>query len=289
LFAAQDAVATRIVYSLLPHLRQSELRRAIRKPPTDMDAYDLVLQAQHRLYRLNDADRAAALELLLRAIERDPSYAMAYALLAHWHVFQVAENRSQDQQRDQQAAARYSAMALDLDPSDPLALAVHGHAVAYLFRQLEAAIEIFDRAIASSPNSPIAWGMSSPTYAYLGDGPTAVARAEYALRLSPLDPYAHIFHGRLGLAHFVNGDMGESVYWTRRSLAKEPRYVGPLRPLIAALAALGRHDEAREAAAQLLALQPDFHVGRFIAQYPIADQKLAADYRAWLLAAGLPE
>jgi class 3 adenylate cyclase len=97
LFAAQDAAATRIAYSLLPHLRQSELQHARRKPPGSQDAYDLVLQALHRLYRLDEGERDAARPLLLRAAERNPGYAMAHALLAHWHVLQVGEGNSADE------------------------------------------------------------------------------------------------------------------------------------------------------------------------------------------------
>ena len=289
LFVAQDAAATRVAYSLLPHLRQSELRRALRKPPGSMDAYDLVLQALHRLYRFEEADHAEARKLLLRAIERDPGYAMAYALLADWHRLEFGEGRSADEAKDQREAARYSSLALQHDPSDPLALAIHGHSMAFLFGDLERAVEALDRALASSPNSPIAWGMSSPTYAYLGDGPTAVARAEYALRLSPLDPYAHLFYAYLGLAHYVNGTQEEAVHWSRRALAVSPRYVAVLRHLTASLVALGRMDEAREAAARLLALVAGFRVRSFVARYPIRDSDRAAAYAAHLLAAGLPE
>ncbi|HWL80755.1 MAG TPA: adenylate/guanylate cyclase domain-containing protein [Roseomonas sp.] len=289
LFAAQDAAATRIAYSLLPQLRRSELDHARRKPPSSQDAYDLVLQAMHHLYRLDEAERAAARPLLLRAVQRDPDSAMAHALLAHWHLLQVGESNSTDVESDRREAARHATRAVELDPSDPLGLAMYGHAVGFLFGQLDSAVEAFDRALASSPNSPIGWGMSSPTYAYLGDGPTAIARAEYALRLSPLDPYAHVFQGFLGLAHFVNGTHEESVRWSRRALAANPRFVGVLRHLTGSLVALGRQDEARETAARLLAVVPDFRVRRFLARYPIQDNARVEAYAALLLQAGLPE
>jgi len=288
LFAAQDAAATRIAYSLIPHLRQTELKRALRKPPATMDAYDLVLQALYRIYRFESTDHCEARRLLQRAVERDPDYAMAYALLAHWHVLEVGEGRS-DAITEATAASRYSALALACNPSDPLALAISGHASAFLFGDLNRAINSFDLALASSPNSPFAWGMSSPTYSYLGDGPIAVARAEYGLRLSPLDPYIHIFQGYLGLAHYVNGSHEEAVYWSRRSLAKSPRFVAVLRQIIVSLSALGRLEEARVAAKQLVSLVPGFRVRTFMASYPIKDAQRAAAYAAQLLAAGLPE
>lgn len=288
LFAAQDAAATRIACSLLPHLRQNEMTRARRKPPGSLDAYQLVLQALHLLYQLDAAARARAHDLLLRAIDRDPGYAMAHALLAHLHVFNVGEGSSRDEMQDRREAERHASRALELDPSDPMALAIYGHAVAFLFGRFDAALDAFDRALTSSPNNPVAWGMSSPTYAYLGDAPTAISRAEYALRLSPLDPYAHVFQGFLGFAHFVNGTHEESVRWCRRALAVMPHFVGVLRHMTASLVALGRLEEARSAAAGLLAIVPGFRIDSFLAKYPIADPARRAAYAQLLARAGLP-
>jgi TolB-like protein/Tfp pilus assembly protein PilF len=289
LFAAQDAAAAQIAYSLLPHLRQTELVAALRKSPTNMDAYDLVLQALHRLYRFETVDHLEAFRLLGQAIGRDPNYAMAHALMAHWYDLEIGEGRSQDVEQDRRESERYSKIALSLDPSDPIALAIHGHCTAYLSGALDRAVSIFDRALASSPNSPIAWGMSSPTYSYLGDGPLAIARAEYALRLSPMDPYAHVFHAYLGLAHYVNGTHEDAILWTRRSLSTSPRFVAAMRHLVGSFVALGRLDEAREMAARLLSVDPRFRVRHFIEHYPIKDPDRAKAYADQLLAAGLPE
>jgi adenylate cyclase len=289
LFAAQDTAATRIAYSLLPHLRRSELGHALRKTPTNMDAYDFVLQALHRLYLFESADHQEAFRLLNKAVERDPNYSMAYALLAHWYELEIGEGRSHDEEKDRLQSERYSLLALSLDPFDSLALAIHGHCTAFLSRALDRAVSIFDRALACSSNSPIAWGMSSPTYSYIGDGPLAIARAEYALRLSPLDPYIHIFHAFLGLAHYVNGTHEDAVHWSRRALSTSPRFTAAMRHLIGSLVILGRREEASQVAAQLLSIRPQFRVRSFIDSYPIKDAERAVAYANQLLAAGLPE
>ena len=53
LFDLQDRIATRIVWSLAPHVREAELKRARRKRPENMNAYDLVMQAIDLIYRMN--------------------------------------------------------------------------------------------------------------------------------------------------------------------------------------------------------------------------------------------
>jgi adenylate cyclase len=288
LFAQQDAAATRIACSLLPHLRQSELRRARRKPPGSQDAYDLVLQAMHRLYSFAPGDYDASRELLLRAVQRDPDYALAHALLAQWHVFNVGEGRSPNPKHDAEEAARIASLALEHDPSDPLALATYGHSMSFLFGDFERALDAFDRALASSPNSPVAWGLSSPTYTYLGDGPMAVARGEYALRLSPLDPYAAYYHHILCLAHYGNGTYEDAVRWGFKATAMNDRFTGGLRPLAAALVALGRVEEARRVGALVMRAEPGFGIAEFMARYPMRGDARRAEFAARMEAAGLP-
>ena len=51
LFDLQERIATRIVWSLAPHVREAELKRCLRKRPENMNAYDLLLQAAPAGYR----------------------------------------------------------------------------------------------------------------------------------------------------------------------------------------------------------------------------------------------
>ncbi len=288
LFAVQDAIASKVAYSLIPHLRQSEMQRALRKPPENRDAYDLVLQALHRLHRFGEGDFENAHRLLNEAIARDPRYSIAYALLARWHVMRVGQGYSINVNSDAQEAHRLSSLALEHDPSNPLALGIYGHVMSFMFKEYDRALEAFDRAIASSPNSAIAWSFSSPTFSYLGEGPAAVQRAEHGLLLSPLDPQIYWTQSALTLAHYVNGSYEESVRWGRHTLALNPHYTTTYRPLIASLVALDRHDEAREVGRLLAALEPNFHVDPFIARYPIRDATARTRYAERLVAAGLP-
>src|SRR5437773_4836196 len=52
LFSLQERIATRIVWSIAPHVREAELKRALRKRPESMNAYDLLMQAIDLMYRM---------------------------------------------------------------------------------------------------------------------------------------------------------------------------------------------------------------------------------------------
>jgi TolB-like protein/Tfp pilus assembly protein PilF len=288
LFDVQNAVAAKIAYSLLPHVHNSELQRALRKPPQNMDAYDFLMQGMYRLYRLTDEDFTAARLLLEKAIEHDPNYATAYALMAKWYILQIGEGRSRDVSGDSEKALHMASKALEHNASDPLALTVFGHTKSFLFGDYNTALDAFDRAIASSPSSAIAWGLSSSTYCYLGDGPGAVARAAHALSLSPLDPYSFFYMSALTNAHYTNGTFDDAVYWGRKTMAAAPRFAANLRLLIPSLIALERLEEAREVGAAFMRLVPNFRVEEFCKWYPLKGAERRALLAERLIKAGLP-
>jgi adenylate cyclase len=288
LFELQDQIASQIVAIIAPHVRDAELKRVRRKRPENLDAYDLVLRAIDLMYRLNLDDFKAARQLLAQAIDLDPSYAKAYAMAAKWHGLSFGQGWSSDPDHDAAETDRLASEAIKRDGGDALALALCGHHKAFLFRDYDRAIALFDRAIAAGPNSALAWTLSSPTFSYIGDAPSALSRAERGLRLSPLDPDAFWYQTSLTLAHYASGNYEEAVVCGRKVAAAKPIFTANLRFLAASLAALGRQAEAREAAHLLLQLQPRFSARRFADGYAFRDEERRKRFGEQLILAGLP-
>jgi class 3 adenylate cyclase/Tfp pilus assembly protein PilF len=289
LFDLQDRLSEKIITTIAPHVRQAELRRALRERPENLDAYDFMLRGLDLLYRLSRKEFELAREMLERAIALDPTYAAPYTLTALWHSIRVGQGWSQDPQADYAEVARFAEAALARDPVDPRALALYGHLKALLFHDYEGALALFDRAIAVSPNSAVAWGRSSPTYSYIGDATEAKRRATIALRLSPLDPHLFLIHTALGLACYTAGDYEAAASWCRKAMAQNPNYTANLRFLAASLAAGGRRPEAHGIARALLDIEPGFRVRRFCDGYAYKDPARRTALASHLGAAGLPE
>jgi TolB-like protein/MoxR-like ATPase len=288
LFALQDQIATRVVSTIAPQVREAELRRAFRKRPESMEAYDCLLRGLAQRYRLNVADFAEARTWLERAIILDPGYAAPYALLADWHSIRVGQGWSPDPAADNAQVMRLATAAFERDSFDAMALALCGHVKSLLLHEFEEAIALFDRAIAASPSSAIAWTRSSPTYSYIGDAQEAIRRAEQGLRLSPLDIEVFFAHSILGLALYVAGEHEEGIRWGRKAREENPRYTANLRFLAVNLAAAGHMDEAREVGQALLAAEPGFQVDRFMAGYAMQSPDPRARFAHHLRLAGLP-
>ena len=106
-------------------------------------------------------------------------------------------------------------------------------------------------------------------HAFIGLGKIFVGRAEEteahvseALRLSPRDTNAHTWKGFAGIAKSQLGSWDQAVMWFRRAIEANRSYPHPYFVLGAALAQLGRLDEAHSAVKAGLALNPAFAVSR---------------------------
>jgi TolB-like protein/predicted Zn-dependent protease len=288
LFDLQDRIATRIVWSVAPHVREAELKRALRKRPENMNAYDLVMQAIDLIYRMQYAEFSRARAMLQKAIELDDSYASAYAYAALWQIHNINQGWANDYAADAQEAARLAAAAVARDPADGFALAILGHAKALLFRDYAGAKEIFDRALAASPSNAMAWTLSSGVYSYTGEGKQAIERAEKGVRLSPVDTQSFFYWLFLALAHYVHGTYDEATIWGRKSMALNPRLCSNLRFLIGSFAALGKVEEAKYVAQTLLQVQPRFRVSTYAGWCPLGED-LKVVLLEQLRAAGIPD
>jgi TolB-like protein/class 3 adenylate cyclase len=288
LFDLQERIATRIVWSIAPHVREAELKFVMRKRPENMNAYDLLMRAIDLLYRMIPADFAQAGKLLRAAIAADETYATAYTYAALWLVHNINQGWTTNQQEDSIEAARLAAAAVDRDPSDGFALAILGHTKAVLFRDYDNSIELFERALEVAPGNAMAWTLSSGVYSYTGQTKSAIERAERGMRLSPIDKQSFFYLLFLSLAHYVDGSYEEAIVWGRKSAALNPRLCSNLRWLIASLVAVGKMDEASHFGRNLLDVNPAFRLSTYEKWCP-----LRTDLRKILLgrlqAAGLPE
>jgi tetratricopeptide (TPR) repeat protein len=115
-------------------------------------------------------------------------------------------------------------------------------------------------------------------HSVIGLGKIFVGRAEEteahiaeALRLSPRDTFAYILLFIAGVAKNYLGSWEQAVAWFRRATEANRNFPLAFFHLSAALAQLGRPDEARSAVKAALALDPNFSVSRAAARKARSD------------------
>ncbi|MHC2107212.1 adenylate/guanylate cyclase domain-containing protein [Methylobacterium sp. CM6246] len=288
IFDLQSRIATRILWSIAPHVREAELKRALRKRSENRNAYELVLQAVDAMYLMRSPEFPKAREHLQNAMQTDETYATSFAYAALWHIHNVAQGWATDVASEAEEATRLAVAAVERDPADGFALAVYGHTQALFFREYPNAMLIFERALEASPGNAMAWTLSSGVYGYVGQGATAVKRAEQGLRISPVDVQTYFYLMFLGQAHYLNGNYEEAHIWSRKTYALNPRLSANLRILSATLVALDQIPEANLAARKILSIQPDFRLKTYSARCPFLGN-LLGEFIDRLEQAGLPQ
>ena len=138
------------------------------------------------------------------------------------------------------------------------------------------------------PSEPSAWAWSTVTHAWLDHGDEAVRRAPRAIELSPFAPNMYSFTAMSGTAHAVAGLYDEAIRVLQQSLRQNRMVASSHRVLVIALALSGRADEARQATAGLLALEPALTVGGFVARYPGRNSSHVERFAQALASAGIP-
>ncbi|MGY8662938.1 tetratricopeptide repeat protein [Bradyrhizobium sp. UFLA05-109] len=285
IFALQDQMTERVVSAIAPRLLQAEIELATRRRPDDLSAYDLYLRAAPRLYSSTREGSAEALQLLYRALEIDPRYGTAASFAASCHLHNISHGWAVDPKSVIEEAARLSRLALSVDENDPEALAIAGRVTAFS-GDIDAAIELVDRAVALNPNSANAWHRRGLTYRHVGQPDEALRSIERAIRLSPVDPWIFLMFTGMGIACIDLRRFDEAVEFARKALRKNHVSSMVYRCLAVALAHLGREAEMKAAVTQMLELEPNFRIAEWVARTSSSKLQVFID---GLRKAGLPE
>ena len=286
IFALQDEMTMSVIGAVEPSLRKAEIERSRRRRPDNLDAYDLFLRALPFASTAMPENADRALELLEAALRLEPDYAVVHGFIAWCHEQRYLRAGLHCETRD--AARKHARAAIAAGSDDAMALALGGFVVAVMEREYPTALDALDRAIALSPSSALAFGFSSIVRAWMGDGATSLAHAAIGIRLSPYDPLIYLPYVGQAYANFFAGNFEEAASAAGRATAVNPRFSVPCYLRTAALVRLGREDEAKLMARELLELQPAFTIGGLVSG------KITNPERMKLLAgalrdAGLPE
>jgi len=149
-----------------------------------------------------------------------------------------------------------------------------------------------ERALAIDRNLAYAHGWIGLAKIFSGRNEDTEAHILEALRLSPRDALAPIWMHFVGAAKLAADRDEEAVVWLNRSIELNPNWPTPRLWLAAALAQLGRLEEACESARAGLELNPSFTIAR-LRSSAFSDNAafLAGRERVYdgLRKAGLPE
>jgi TolB-like protein len=280
IFALQDEITLSVVGAIEPSLRDAEIERVKRKRPESLDAYDLTIRAIPHVYVAVPEEAAKAAPLLEQALALEPDYASAHGWLAWCH--EVLFVWAGFNESNRVAAIRHARAAVAHGRDDATALALAAFTIAMVEHDRATAFEAFERALALSPSSALSLFLGCIALAYAGDAEHAIDWGERGLRLSPIDRLAYATPHAAAVGHFLRGRYEEAANAARRAIRFNPSFSVAHSVLAAALVKLGRTEEAKIAAAQVVVLHPYFSSSGFcdaIAMVPSLAEPLVEAWR----------
>src|SRR2546429_6908496 len=276
-FAVQDQITEAIVAAIEPQLYAAENFRARRKPPNNLDAWDLVMRALSHYWRVTRQDNMVAQALLEKAIAIDPNYGQALSLLATSHMFGVHLGWA-DIRSAAPVAERAALAAVEADSEDPWAHNALG-SVYFSTRRLDDSLAEFELALQLNPNFSLAQGYYGLALSYTGRWQEAHEAAQRAIRLSPRDPSSAIYYGVAAYAQFVGRNYQEAMALAREAIRQRGDLSGAYRVLTVAAGMSGEAEIATAALQELRRAQPNISLAWIADQLP---WKLDADREHYL-------
>jgi TolB-like protein len=266
-FAVQDEITESIVAAIEPQLYAAESLRARRKPAENLDAWDLVMRALSHYWRLTREDNLAAQALLEQAITIDPNYGHALGVLAASRTFGAGMGWA-NMAIALRSAECAALAAIQADNEDPWAHHALG-GVRLQTRRFDDALAEFELALRLNPNFSLAQGNYGLVLSYCERWEEGADAACRALRLSPRDPFAAIYHGVAAYAAFVGRNYDKSMLLAREAVRQRGDFVGGHRVLTAAAAMAGETELATAALQELRRTQPNISLAWIARHVPI--------------------
>ena len=261
LFEMQDEIVARLANQLGTELIAAEARRAQQAPnPDSMDLYFQGLASFNRGINLENMDHARG--FFERALTLDPGNVDAALGVGRADFTVGAAHLSDDTPARLAAAEATMGKVLSLRPNDALAHETLGGVMTQTKRSDQAIAE-FERALALDPNLASAHASIGNAKMFIGRAGETEADENEALRLSPRDSFASVWLLMAGGAKLTLGADEEAVAWLRRSIELNRNWPFVHFFLAAALANLGKLDEAQGETRVGLTLDSTFTIRRF--------------------------
>jgi len=286
IFDLQDEITRAIVVAIEPQIAQAEQRRAARKRPDRLDAWDMSLQALARIRQGNPSALVEAKRLLGQATALDASSSYAQSLLALAEFQSALAGWTRDPVAMLGETFKAAEKAVALDEGDWLAHALLGIATLWVRRAYDRAIQEEELALSLNPSASIAYHFLACALTFDGQAAAAVPKLAAILDIDPRFAFLSATLSDLGLAKLLTGEPEAALNFLDRSLAEQPNNVRAWQRKIVALAHLRRLEDAKKALTGLLALQPNFSAAYLAATYPFRDSADAKIFAEGLYKAG---
>ena len=260
IFALQDEITMKILTALSVELTDGEQALLRHGSTRNLEAWGYAAKAAAYFECGTKHDLVRARELLEHALALDPEYVNAWVGLSLTHWFDARFGWSDSPPESIRQTSIIAQKVLSLDDTNPVAHALMGCIHLYL-RDYEQAIKEAKKAVALGPSHSLVHALAGHIFRFSCEFEEAIAMIKKAIRLQPLLTSWYLME--LGMSYYCIGryeeakDSAEQFRRLAQSRGEEIVWVAYLM-LAMNYIRLGREQEARLAAAELIRLNPDY-------------------------------
>jgi DNA-binding winged helix-turn-helix (wHTH) protein/TolB-like protein/Flp pilus assembly protein TadD len=284
IFSIQDSISDKVARSLIRDFSKGEQEQLSKHYTSDTAAYDSYLMGIYFWSKRSRDGLEKAIDYFQRAVEQDPGYALAYAVMADCYFLQkyYGYDSAPDRIGNAKAAAERALLLDDSIAESHLAVG----AVQLCENDYQAGMQSFERAVALNPNLAIAhqryaWVLCS--FGRLDDALREMKRAreldplsptnntalgmilvfarefrgalEYCYKAAELNPNEAVIQENLAIAYALNGMYQQAIEHYQRVGELNPENKGDALAWVATvLASAGRKPEADQMMPEILQL-----------------------------------
>ncbi len=285
IFAIQDDITKNIITSIHVKLTLGEEGTLSAEGTRNLDAYLYYLQARDHMWRFNKEDNMKARQLAEKSIALDPEYDKGYSVLASVEIANVwlGASKSPEEAFMRCIELAKKSIAIRDSPIPHRVLAM----IYLLLSQHSAALEEARKAIEMAPNYADAYMTLGLVYNHSDMEEKAVPVLQKAIRLNPYPPSA--YYEILAWSYYFLGKYDEAIAKGKGAISVNPKDFHAHLVLICAYFSMGREEEARAHAAEVLRIDPNFSVDKAERTTPLTNKgklkRIMQQYRM----AGLPD
>jgi TolB-like protein/Flp pilus assembly protein TadD len=218
--AVKQAIAREVTEKLRLRLSGEQQQQLARRDARNGEAYQLYLKGRFHWNKRNAKDFQKAIEYFNQAIERDPSYALAYSGLAETYVLLPVYSAASPQEGYPKAkAAAKKAIELDETLAEPHSAL--GYELMLYDWDLEGSEREFKRAIELNPNY-------ATGHQWYGERLMVVGRFDETLaerkRAQELDPLSLIVNTNVALTYYYARQFDKAIDELRKVLEMDQTF-----------------------------------------------------------------
>jgi serine/threonine protein kinase/tetratricopeptide (TPR) repeat protein len=250
-FAIQSEVAQKIAAALEAKLSPTEKER-IEKPPTaSTEAYNYLLRAREYTRRAKMQDNETGVDLIKKAIDLSPEYALAWAGLGEAYAQKYGRFGLANAWLDSATQASQRAIALDSNCAE----AYHALGLTYQYRRIfEKSLDAYRKAVERNPNFAPSIMNIGAVYSSQGRFDEALPWSKRGMALAPTRP---LTSANIGDMYRQLGNFVESERWLKKALDIQPDYLFANYTLASLYLVQNKDQQANELMKKLVASHPN--------------------------------